>query len=105
MQSENRKNFLSGQPTHRKSAEGGGGVRSVCVWGVVAGVVPWCHSVVIGSVLQSVCRDVAMFLAFCLDMSIIIRTFAAYKHLFSGLKFVRTVRPLFYVLMRTLVQF
>ena len=91
-------------PTAR--AQKGEGV-SVLYWCGVSWLVvfPWCHSVDIGSVLQSVCRDVAMFLAFCLDMSIIIRTFAAYKHLFSGLKFVRTVRPLFYVLMRTLVQF
>ena len=46
--------------------------------GVVAGVVPWCHSVDIGSVLQSVCGDIAMFLAFRLDIPIIIRTFAAF---------------------------
>lgn len=43
---------------------------------VVDGVVPWCHSVDIGSVLQFVCRDVAMFLTFHLVMSIYIRTFA-----------------------------
>ena len=48
------------------------------MWGVVAGVVPWCHSVDIGSVLQSVCGDIAMFFMFHLDMSIIIRTFAAF---------------------------
>lgn len=72
------KKFLSGQPTHRKSAEGGGGVCSVCVWGVATGVVPWCHSVDVGSVLQSVCGDIAMFFMFHLDMSIIIRTFAVF---------------------------
>ena len=72
--SENRKKFLSGQPTRHKSAEGGRG----CLFRMRVWCRAWCHSVDIGSVLQCDCGDVAMFLAFCLDIPIILCTFAAF---------------------------